>query len=72
LQELTLRSEKIYRALSSGISRYEVCQLISKGVRATHKAGTRYEDSINNVLDYLGSPTRAHAPEDVSSLKPAA
>ena len=36
------------------MNRFEVCRLVSKGVRITHKSGSRFEDSINNVLLYLG------------------
>ena len=50
-----MRSHKIHRALAHGMSRYEVCQLVSKGVRATHKTGSRFEDTINSTLDHLGT-----------------
>ena len=50
-----MRSDQIHRALSKGINRFEVCQLVSKGVKITHKTGSRFEDSINDVLDYLGT-----------------
>ncbi|MGH9607638.1 MAG: hypothetical protein ACRD3N_18260 [Terracidiphilus sp.] len=50
-----MRSDQIHRALAQGMNRFEVCQLVSKGVRATHKTGSRFEDSINDVLQYLGT-----------------
>ena len=50
-----MRSDQIHRALSQGMNRFEVCQLAAKGVKATHKTGGRFEDSINDVLQYLGS-----------------
>lgn len=50
-----MRSDQIHRALKSGINRFEVCSLVSKGVRAAHKTGSRFEDSINDVLDHLGA-----------------
>ena len=50
-----MRSDKIHRALAQGMNRFEVCQLVSKGVKATHKTGSRFEDSINDVLQYLGT-----------------
>ncbi len=53
-----MRSEQIHRALSQGINRFEVCQLVAKGVRRTHKTGSRFEDSINDVLNYLGANER--------------
>jgi uncharacterized protein YoaH (UPF0181 family) len=61
-----MRSDKIHRALAQGINRFEVCQLVSKGVRATHKTGGRFEDTINDALEYLGS----HKTEQ-DSLHPA-
>ncbi|HUB00458.1 MAG TPA: hypothetical protein VMA34_19150 [Terracidiphilus sp.] len=50
-----MRSDRIHRALAQGMNRFDVCQLVSKGVRATHKTGSRFEDSINDVLDCLGT-----------------
>jgi hypothetical protein len=53
--------------------------MVAKGVKATHKTGSRFEDTINDVLQYLG--THATMSEhlhpaipgvSVKSLKPAA
>jgi uncharacterized protein YoaH (UPF0181 family) len=74
-----MRSQKIHCVLAQGMNRFEVCQLVSKGVRATHKSGSRFQDSINDVLQYLGTHTQTqgsiHPPAkhaDDKSLKPAA
>jgi hypothetical protein len=74
-----MRSDKIHRALAQGMNRFEVCQLVAKGVKATHKTGSRFEDSINDVLQYLGThetpkeSLHPAAPQvSVKSLKPAA
>jgi hypothetical protein len=73
-----MRSDQIHRALAHGINRFEVCQLVAKGVKATHKTGSRFEDSINDVLAHLGGPgtTQAnlHPPvqDEVKSLESAA
>ena len=74
-----MRSDKIHRALAQGMNRFEVCQLVSKGVKATHKTGSRFEDSINDVLQYLGThdtPKETLHPalvqEADKALKPAA
>ena len=74
-----MRSDKIHRALAQGMNRFEVCQLVSKCVKATHKTGSRFEDSINDVLQYIGThETRmdnlhpAIPQVSVKSLKPAA
>jgi len=74
-----MRSINIHRALAQGKNRFEVCQLVSKGVRATHKTGSRFEDSINDVLQYLGANDQPHEvthpvsrEANVKSLKPAA
>ncbi len=50
-----MRSDQIHRAMSQGMNRFEVCQIVSKGVRAIHKTGARFEDSINDVLQYMGT-----------------
>ncbi|MDR3741670.1 MAG: DNA-directed RNA polymerase subunit omega [Terracidiphilus sp.] len=60
-----MRSDQIHRALAQGINRYEICQLTAKGVKATHITGARFEDTINQTLEYLGQhrpdPDRLHA-----------
>ena len=48
-----MRSDQIHKVLAQGINRFEVCQLVSKGVRATHKLGSRFEDTINDALSFL-------------------
>jgi hypothetical protein len=68
-----MRSDQIHRALAQGINRFEVCQLVSKGVKATHKTGARFEDSINDVLQYIGThesePDNIHTPAEVAKAK---
>ncbi|HTB98935.1 MAG TPA: hypothetical protein VK716_18140 [Terracidiphilus sp.] len=49
-----MRSDQVHRAIAQGINRFEVCQVVSKVVKATHKTGGRFEDTINEALDYLG------------------
>jgi hypothetical protein len=49
-----VRSDKIHLALSYGNTRYEICNMVAKGMRATHVAGVRTEESINRVLDLIG------------------
>ncbi len=72
-----MRSDQIYRALAQGMNRFEVCQLVAKGVKATHKTGARFEDTINEALEYLGThktelDSMHVAKKDTKSLKPAA
>ena len=50
-----MRSTQIHQAITQGNSRFEICQLVAKGVRITHKGGTRMEDSIGMVLGTLGT-----------------
>ena len=63
-----MRSQKIHCVLAQGMNRFEVCQLVSKGVRATHKSGSRFQDSINDVLQYLG--THAQSQESIRPQVP--
>jgi hypothetical protein len=53
-----MRSEQVYRALGQGINRFEICQLVSKGVKALHKPGTRFEDSIGDVMEQVSRGVR--------------
>jgi hypothetical protein len=68
-----MRSNQIHRALAQGINRFEVCQLVSKGVRATHVVGSRFEDTINSTLEYLGNhksdQDSIHAPSEKNGAK---
>ena len=57
-----MRSDQIHRALAQGMNRFEMCQLVAKGVKATHKTGARFEDSINDVLQYLGTHEKEGKP----------
>lgn len=69
-----MRSDTIHRALAQGMNRFEVCRLVSKGVKAVHTTGSRFEDSINDVLQFLGSHETSQEkmhPEG-KPLKPAA
>lgn len=49
-----MRSDKVHLALSYGNTRYEICNMVAKGIRATHVTGVRTEDSINRVLGLIG------------------
>lgn len=50
-----MRSDKIHLALSFGNSRFEICKMIAKGMRATHVNGERTEESIDRVLALIGA-----------------
>jgi hypothetical protein len=68
-----MRSEQIHRALAQGHSRFQICQLVSKGIKVTHKPGTRFEDSIGSVLGSLGPrkdlPIHRTHPSDVHAAR---
>jgi hypothetical protein len=49
-----VRSDKIHLALSYGNTRFEICNMIAKGLRATHVTGVRTEESIDRVLGLIG------------------
>ncbi|HEV2577198.1 MAG TPA: hypothetical protein VGU25_08305 [Acidobacteriaceae bacterium] len=49
-----MRSEKIHLALSHGNNRFEICNMVAKGIRSTHAAGQRTEESIDRVLSLIG------------------
>ena len=74
-----MRSDQIHRALALGVNRFEVCRLVAMGVRVTHKTGSRFEDSINDILEYLGNSETTqkgiHSASDAAkakAMKPAA
>lgn len=71
-----MRSDKVHRALAGGMNRFEVCRIAAKGVRATHKTGARFEDSINDVLQYMSTHDLRKEmnlePNSPDQMKPAA
>lgn len=70
-----MRSEQVYRALNQGLSRFAVCQLVSKSVRRLHKPGARFQDTINYTLVHINPAPEAYAKiaaNDAPPLKAAA
>ena len=65
-----MRSDQIHRALAQGMNRFEVCRLVSKGVKAVHMTGARFEDSINDVLQFLGTHETTHDKMHPAPAKP--
>lgn len=59
-----MRSKQLHTAIAQGSNRFEICQMVSKGVRKLHKDGTRMADSITNVLGMLSAEptTLGHIP----------
>lgn len=49
-----MRSDKIHLAMSYGNNRFEICNMVAKGIRTKHKAGMRIEESIDHVLGLIG------------------
>jgi hypothetical protein len=49
-----VRSDKIHLALLNGNNKFEICNMVAKGIRATHAAGMRTEESIDRVLGLIG------------------
>jgi hypothetical protein len=64
-----MRSDQIHYALSRVINRFEVCSLVAKGVRRTHKTGSRFEDSINDMLQFIGTHEKMHTAEETALAK---
>ena len=48
-----MRTDQLQIAIAQKNNRFEVCQIVSKGLRLTHKQGTRMQDSIGDMLDTL-------------------
>lgn len=63
-----MRSEQVYRAMEQGKSRYEICQLGSKGVRIMHVHGTPLGESIGKVLTLIGQTPRNRVADAFQSL----
>jgi len=66
-----MRSDKVHRALAGGMNRFEICRVAAKGVRATHRTGSRFEDSINDVLQYMSTHDLRKEMEMGTDPKPA-
>jgi hypothetical protein len=57
-----MRSDLIFPAVKTVRNRYTLCQLASKATRRFHKPNTRIQDTMNDVLNKVGS---APEPETV-------
>jgi len=49
-ENLVMRSDLVFGALSHVSNRYQLCQLASKATRKLHKPNTRLQDTTNEVL----------------------
>lgn len=55
-----MRSEQIHIAIAQGNTRFEICSLVSKGLKITHRRGVRFEESIGAVLGMLSRRSGDH------------
>jgi hypothetical protein len=68
-ENLVMRSDLVFGALSHVSNRYQLCQLASKATRKLHKPNTRLQDTTNEVLGRFhttnpGSLAPVQAPAD--------
>jgi hypothetical protein len=49
-ENMAMRSDLVFGALSHVSNRYQLCQLASKATRKLHKPNTRLQDTTNEVL----------------------
>ena len=57
-----MRSEQIHRVLEQENNRFQICRLVSRGLKLSHKNGTRIEDSIGVELTRMGLFTAVARP----------
>ena len=62
-----MRSGQVYVAVARDSNRFQLCRMVSRGVRVTHQDGTRIEDSIGSILETIG----AHTCEEPGSFNTA-
>jgi hypothetical protein len=77
-EELDMRSDLVFGALSHVSNRYQLCQLASKATRKLHKPNTRLQDTTNEVLGRFQTtnpgtmtPLKASAAEPVETRRAA-
>jgi hypothetical protein len=66
-----MRSELIHDALDTVTNRYLLCQLVSKATRKFHKPNTRIQETMNDVLERVGTAGQAEQVIALSSAKVA-
>ncbi len=49
-ENLKMRSDLVFGALTHVKNRYELCQLASRATRKLHKPNTRVQETMNDVL----------------------
>ena len=67
-----MRSDNVYRALEHGRSRFEICQVVSKRVKRSHRPGSRFQDTINDTLLHVPEPAQVPAAAAAKSAVPLA
>jgi hypothetical protein len=77
-EELVMRSDLVFGALSHVSNRYQLCQLASKATRKLHKPNTRLQDTTNEVLGRFqttnpgsAAPVKASADQRVETRRAA-
>jgi hypothetical protein len=59
-------------AIAQGNTRFEICGLVSKGLKIMHQRGVRFEDTIGDVLGMLArKPEEQHSRLDLNIDKGA-
>ena len=66
-EELVMRSDLVFGALSHVSNRYQLCQLASKATRKLHKPNTRLQDTTNEVLGRFQTTNPGSAVSHVES-----
>lgn len=67
-----VRSKQVHTAIAQRNNRFEICQMVSKGVRKLHKDGTRMADSITDVLGMLSAEPATLGHISTSVMNPKA
>src|SRR5271157_1775384 len=57
-ENLMMRSELVFEAVTTLRNRYTLCQLASKATRKFHKPNTRIQDTTNEVLNRIADSER--------------
>ena len=66
-----MRSELVYPAVRKVPNRYLLCQVASKATRMFHRPNTRIQDTMNEILNRIGSGDQTHFVVEQETLAPA-
>lgn len=50
-----MRTSQVHRAMAQDSNRFQLCRVVARGTRVSHREGDPVQKSIGNILEKLGA-----------------